>query len=164
MTDQFNTLDYANRLESAGVPAAQAEVHAQALAQVLERCFSAAADTTRLRSELSTRISEVEANLRAEIKRVEVTLRAEIKEVEVTLRAEIKEVEVTLRAEIKELEVKLRFEIKESETRIRADLGSRIDRLEERMEERFRHQWWANGVMVAMQLGLFAMLAGLYFR
>jgi hypothetical protein len=147
MTDHyFNALEYAHRLEEAGVPTAQAEVHANTMALVLENCLSSAAEIGGLKSELLFKLSEVEVALRAEIKKVEVTLRAEIKEVEVTLRAEIKEVEVTLRAEIKE-----------AEARVRTDLASRIDRLEANMQERFRWQWWANGVMVAM-------LVGLYFR
>lgn len=120
MADHFNPIDYAHQLESAGVPLAQAEVHASALAQIVESCLSAATDTKNLRSELSYRISTLE----------------------VTLRAELKELETTLRAEIREVETKL---------------NARIDKLEAKMNERFRWQWWANGVMVAL-------LIGLYFR
>jgi hypothetical protein len=131
MADHFNAIDYAHQLKSAGVSAAQAEVHASALARVVESCLSAASDTTSMKGELLLKISTVEMTLRAEIKAVETTLRAEIKNVETRLSAEIKAVET--------------------------DLGGRIDRLEAKMDERFRWQWWANGVMVAM-------LIGLYFR
>jgi hypothetical protein len=135
MADHFNAIDYAHQLKSAGVPAAQAEVHASALAQVVESCVSAAADTSSMRGELLLRISTLE----------------------VTLRAEIKQVETSIRAEMKDLETRLLAEIREVDIKLRADLGGRIDRLEAKMAERFRWQWWANGVMVAM-------LIGLYFR
>jgi chromosome segregation ATPase len=140
MADHFNAIDYAHQLESAGVPAAQAEVHASALAQVVDSCLSAATDTRSMKGELLFKISTLE-----------VTLRAEIKEVETNLRAEIKNVETRLRSEIKDVETKLRSEIKEVES----NLERRIDKLEAKMNERFRWQWWANGVMVAMLLGLY---------
>jgi chromosome segregation ATPase len=120
MADHFNAIEYAHQLESAGVPAAQAEVHASALSQVVESCLSAATDTKNIRSELSYKISTLE----------------------VTLRAEIRELETTLRAELRELETKL---------------GARMDKLEIKMNERFRWQWWANGAIAAL-------LIGLYFR
>jgi hypothetical protein len=138
----FNTLEYARQLEAAGVPDAQAEVHANALAQVLEKCLSTAGAAADLKNELSFKISELD-----------VTLRAEISELGVTLRAEISELGVTLRAEISEAERRLRVEINEAVT----GLTCRIDKLEATIQERFRWQWWANGVMVAM-------LIGLYFR
>jgi hypothetical protein len=79
-------------------------------------------------------------------RRIQKNLRSElsyrISTLEITLRAEIKELETTLRAEIRELEIRL---------------NARIDELEAKMNERFRWQWWANGVMVAL-------LIGLYFR
>jgi hypothetical protein len=149
----FNTLEYARQLEAAGVPDAQAEVHANALAQVLEKCLSTAGAAADLKNELSFKISELDVTLRAEISELEVTLRAEISELGVTLRAEISKLGVTLRAEISEAERRLRVEINEAVT----GLTCRIDKLEATIQERFRWQWWANGVMVAM-------LIGLYFR
>jgi hypothetical protein len=120
----FNALEYAHQLEKAGVPTAQAEVHANALAMVLKNCFSSATEVEGAKSEVLYKISELEVKLRTEISTVEATLRAEIREAVAS---------------------------------VRTDLTERIDRLEARMEERFRWQWWANGVMVAM-------LIGLYFR
>jgi uncharacterized protein involved in exopolysaccharide biosynthesis len=160
MTDHFNAIDYAHQLETAGVPVAQAEVHANALAQVLDSCLAAATDTRSVKSELSYKISELEVTLRAEIREVGTTLRAEINELEARLRAEINEVEAKLRAEINEVEATLRAEIK----RVENDLTRRIDRLEERMEERFRSQRFINGVIVTMLVGLYVMMAGLYLR
>jgi hypothetical protein len=151
MTDHFNAIEYAHQLESAGVPAAQAEVHASALAQVVESCLSAATDTRSMKGELLFKISTLEVTLRAEIKEVETNLRAEIRNVETRLRSEIKDVETRLRSEIKDVETKVRSEIKEVES----NLERRIDKLEAKMNERFRWQWRANVVMVAMLLGLY---------
>lgn len=58
-----------------------------------------------------------------------------------------------LRAEISEVERRLRGEIKDVAT----DVKERIDKLETRMN-------WMTGVIVATQLGIFAMVAGLYLR
>jgi hypothetical protein len=99
-------------------------------------------DSGRATSELLARISEVETALRTEISRLEATLRAEISEVEATLRTEISRLEATLRAEIKD---------------VRTELTGRIDKLETRMN-------WISGVIVTTQVGLFAMVAGLYLR
>jgi molybdopterin converting factor small subunit len=112
----FNTLEYARQLEAAGVTKGQAEVHANALAHVLEKCLSTAVETADLKRELSFKISELEVTLRAEIKSVE------------------------------------------------AGLARRIDRFEERMEERFRSQRFINGVIVTMLVGLYVTMAGLYLR
>jgi hypothetical protein len=121
MTDHyFNSLEYARQLEAAGVPKAQAAVHANALGHVLEQCLSTAEGT----AELSFKISESE---------------------------------MTLRAEIKEVEARIRAEISGLEGRLRAEIADRIDRLETRMH-------WICGVIVATQVGLFAMVAGLYIR
>jgi hypothetical protein len=114
MTDHyFNALEYAHQLEDAGVPAAQAEVHANTLARVLDQFLFSAADSASLKSELLSKISESEA--------------------------------------------RLRNEIKEAVAGLRADLTERIDRLETRMN-------WMVGILVASQLTLFAMVAGLYLR
>ncbi|GAB3405933.1 hypothetical protein NX774_22180 [Massilia agilis] len=146
MTNHFNALDYAHQLEAVGVPTAQAEAHAQAMAGVLEKCLSAAMDNARLKSELEFKISEVA-----------VTLRAEIKELEARLTGEMKELEARLTAQVNEFEVRITAKIEKDLAICRADLERRIDRLEAKMNARFRAQWWANGVMVAM-------LVGLYFR
>jgi hypothetical protein len=129
MTDHyFNALEYAHQLEDAGVPAAQAEVHANTLARVLDQFLFSAADSASLKSELLSRISESEARLRNEIL-----------------------------SKISESEARLRNEIKEAVAGLRADLTERIDRLETRMN-------WMVGILVASQLTLFAMVAGLYLR
>jgi hypothetical protein len=60
---------------------------------------------------------------------------------------------VPLRAEISEAEKRLRGEIKDAAIELR----DRIDKLETRIN-------WISGVIVATQLGLFAMVAGLYLR
>src|SRR5471032_950901 len=64
---KFNSLIYANKLEAAGVPEAQAQVHALALAEVLDTQMVTKADLEAVNVGLNGRIDTVEANLTARI-------------------------------------------------------------------------------------------------
>lgn len=73
MNEQYNAIDYAQQLEAAGVPKAQAQVHAQTLGLVLSRCLDAEAET-KLRAEMQVgeakmlnRFDLLESSLRADM-------------------------------------------------------------------------------------------------
>jgi hypothetical protein len=120
MNHHFNPLEYSRELVKAGLPEAQADVHANTLAHVLEECVAQPAQLETLRQEFSF-------EFRSEISQV---------------RSEIGQVEARLRGEIQAL---------------KAELTRRIDLLEERM----KRQQWANGVVIALLIGLYVQL---YFR
>jgi multisubunit Na+/H+ antiporter MnhE subunit len=121
MNIQYNALEYAHQLEGAGVPQAQAEVHAN-MRRVLSDCVAAPADLHALRGDLTHQIVEMETRLHAAIKETGACLRGEIAEAGAHLRAEIVEVEARLRGEIVEVEARLRGEIVEVEARLRGEI------------------------------------------
>ena len=59
----FDTLEYARKLESAGVPAAQAELQATALGEALAKVVAAPADLVMLESRLGGRIDAIDAKI-----------------------------------------------------------------------------------------------------
>jgi len=69
MPARFDTLSYAQELEAAGVPKAQAEVHAKALAQVVNTMMVTPADLDAaigaLKRELLDKIALVEVEIKA---------------------------------------------------------------------------------------------------
>jgi hypothetical protein len=89
MTDEFNAIDYANELESAGVPKNQAQVHARALTKLLGGAV--------FRRELDALRAEMHAGFKA--------LEARIEALELVLRAEITSVRADVRIVASELKV-----------------------------------------------------------
>lgn len=75
---KFNALIYANKLEAAGVPPAQAQVHALALAEVLDTQMVTKADLEAVNVGLNARIDAVESSLNARIDAVESRVNARI--------------------------------------------------------------------------------------
>ena len=59
----FDTLDYARKLESAGVPAAQAEVQATALGEAFAKAVATPADLLALEGRLTSKIDAVDAKV-----------------------------------------------------------------------------------------------------
>ena len=59
----FDTLDYAKKLETAGVPAAQAELQATALGDALAKAAVAPGDLAGLEGRLTARIESVDARI-----------------------------------------------------------------------------------------------------
>ena len=77
----FDTLDYARKLETAGVPAAQAELQATALGEALARAVAAPADLIALESRMATRSDSLASRidlLDAKIESVENELKLEL--------------------------------------------------------------------------------------
>ena len=99
MSATFDTLGYARRLEAGGVPPAQAQAHAGALADVLDARDRNLVTTSTLRAELC----ELRAELRAEMAELRDRLRSEIAELREELRGEMAELRRELHAEISAL-------------------------------------------------------------
>ena len=72
----FDTLDYARKLETAGVPAAQAEAQARVLAGVLGHAIASSDDLRVVETNLGSRISAMEAKLDAAVSRLETKIAA----------------------------------------------------------------------------------------
>jgi hypothetical protein len=78
MNTQYNALKYAQQLEAAGVPQAQAEVHANMLGRVISDCVTSPAELDALRKDLTHQLAETETRLRAEIAAAKVQLNSRI--------------------------------------------------------------------------------------
>ncbi|HEX6136066.1 MAG TPA: hypothetical protein VF059_00255 [Casimicrobiaceae bacterium] len=131
VTIPFDTLDYARKLESAGVPAAQAELQATALGEALTRAVAAPADLVMLESW----IDSVGATLEARIDSVAATLGARIDSVAATLGARIDSVAATLGARID-------------------SVAARIDRLTGAVD----NMKWMFGFVAALNIGMLVRL------
>ena len=59
----FDTLAYANKLKQAGVPDRQAEVQAEALAELVEERLATKRDLSELEERLANRMNELEYRL-----------------------------------------------------------------------------------------------------
>ncbi len=112
MSATFDTLCYARRLEAGGVPPAQAQAHAGALAEALDARDRNLVTTPVLRTELTA----LRAELRAEMADLRAELRAEMADLRAELRAEMAELRNELhvavadaRGEFKAIHAELRM-------------------------------------------------------
>ena len=101
MSATFDTLCYARRLEAGGVPPAQAQAHAGALAEALDARDRNLVTTPVLRTELTA----LRAELRAEMADLRAELRAEMAE----LRNELHVAVADARGEFKAIHAELRM-------------------------------------------------------
>ena len=67
----FDTVDYARKLEAAGVPSAQAELQARALNDALASSVATRADLTDLRTDIDARFAGLDARLDAKFETVD---------------------------------------------------------------------------------------------
>jgi len=110
---KFNSLIYAGKLESAGVPKEQASIHALALADVLEIQTVSKGDLEAQEERVDARFERFEKKFMAELAALEKRLMAEMVGLEKRLMAEIVELEKRLMAEIVGMEKRLSVEIGE---------------------------------------------------
>jgi ABC-type phosphate transport system auxiliary subunit len=132
---QFDPLDHAQQLETAGVPKAQAAVHARTLAHVISDCVAVPADLMAMKRELVHQISETETRLRAELAQTELRLKGQISKAESALRAQIQAVE--------------------------GRLNSRLSALAEEiaaLKTEMKFHRWANGLTIALIAGIYLQL------
>jgi hypothetical protein len=135
----FDTLDYARKLEVAGVPTAQAELQATALGEALAKAVAASADlaalTTKVegfRDELTMRVD----NLRSE------------------LTAKIENVHRELTAKIENLRNEMMAKFESVQTELRLELGGKIDRLAASVDM----LKWMLGFIAALNIGILGVL------
>jgi hypothetical protein len=127
----FDTLDYARKLEAAGVPIAQAEVQARALNQALAGSVATKADI---------------ADLKADIANLELRMDARFAQVDARFdQVDARFVQVDGR--FGDLESRLSSRIDAVKTELRLDLGGRIQTMR-----------WMLGVLVAMNATIIARL------
>jgi len=77
----FNTLSYAKKLKAAGFTEEQAEVQAEALAEIVDERLANKQDILALKRD----IKELEATLKRDMKELEATLKRDMKELEMRL-------------------------------------------------------------------------------
>ena len=139
MPIQFDTLDYAKRLASAGVPTQQAEAHATALGEVL-------GSAVVVHGELAA----LERNLLGEIKLVSHNVDTKVGALELKLDA----LELRLDTRIDALDLKL-------DTRIDAlehKFDARLERLDLRHGADMKHVYWMMSTLILLNLGILSKL------
>ena len=109
----FDTHAYVKRLVAAGVPEAQAEIHAQVFVEAVIEHLATKEDLTRLAK------TEDVTLLKQDLLLLKQDLRAETQE----LRGEIRKVELGLRGEIREVELRLNQRLTELENRLTVRMG-----------------------------------------
>ena len=75
---QFDTLDYAKRLETVGVPGPQAEAQAKALGEALGKAVAFPGDLVTLENNLASKLTTVEARLETRIDTTKTELKLEL--------------------------------------------------------------------------------------
>ena len=139
MPIQFDTLDYAKRLASAGVPTQQAEAHATALGEVL-------GSAVVVHGELAA----LERNLLGEIKLVSHNVDTRVGALELKIDA----LELRRDTRIDALDLKL-------DTRIDAlehKFDARLERLDLRHGADMKHVYWMMSTLILLNLGILSKL------
>ena len=127
----FDTLDYAKKLETAGVPAAQAELQATALGDALAKAVVAPGDLAGLEGRLTASIESVDAR---------------IDSLEAKMSARIDSLEAKMSARIDSLDAK----IDAVKNELRLELGGQIARLAGTVDS----MKWMFGFLAAMNIGI----------
>jgi hypothetical protein len=148
MNSQFTAIDYAQQLEAAGVPQAQAEVHAKMLSLALTNCAASRADLTALDERLSARMDLFEQRITARIDKLEA--RMDAFEAHMSARMDAFEANISARMDAFEAKISARMDAFE------ARVGLRL----EKMEGRNRLLQWMAATNTAM---LIAMIVKVYF-
>ena len=161
MPIQFDTLDYARRLTSSGVPTVQAEAHAAALGDVL-------GSAVVVHGELAA----VERHVLGEIKLV----RQELKQLEqkIDARFDASEQKVNARFDVSEQKINARFEAWEQKSNARFDaweqridsrasisqqsLDARLERMDLRHGADMKHVYWMMGTLILLSVGILSRL------
>ncbi|MEV4782290.1 hypothetical protein [Burkholderia sp. LMU1-1-1.1] len=103
MPIKFDTLEYARRLVEAGIPADQADAHAQALSDALATASVTPAELMLVRSELLARMDTLKSEVYARMDRLKV---------EIDARFDQLKVEIDARFDQLKIEIDARFESK----------------------------------------------------
>ena len=161
MPIQFDTLDYAKRRASAGVPVQQAEAHAAALGEVLGSAVVVHGELAALERNLlgeiklvSQRVDTRVGALDVKIDALELQLDSRIDALEQKSDSRIGALELKLDSRIDALERKLDARFDNSEQKFDA----RLERLDLRQGADMKHVYWMMSTLILLNLGILSKL------
>jgi len=161
MPIQFDTLDYAKRLASAGVPTQQAEAHAAALGDVLGSAVVVHGELAALERNLlgeiklvAQRVDTRVGALDVKIDALELKLDSKIDTLEQKLDSRIDALEQKFDSRIDALEQKFDARFDHSEQKFDA----RLERLDLRHGADMKHVYWMMSTLILLNLGILSKL------
>ena len=161
MPIQFDTLDYARRLASSGVPTVQAEAHAAALGDVLGSAVVVHGELAAVERHMLGEIKLV----RQELKQLEqkIDARFDASEQKINTRFDASEQKINARFEAWEQKSNARFEAWEQRIDSRASiaqqgLDARLERMDLRHGADIRHLYWMMGTLILLSVGILSRL------
>jgi len=172
MPIQFDTLDYAKRLASAGVPTQQAEAHAAALGDVLGSAVVVHGELAALERNLLGEIKLVSQKvdtkfgaLELKIDALELKVDSRIDTLELKLDSRIDALELKLDSRIDVLEQKFDSRIDAFEQKFDArfdhseqKFDARLERLDLRHGADMKHVYWMMSTLILLNLGILSKL------
>ena len=172
MPIQFDTLDYAKRLASAGVPVQQAEAHAAALGDVLGSAVVVHGELAALERNLlgeiklvAQRVDTRAGALDVKIDALELKLDSKIDTLEQKLDSRIDALELKLDSRIDALEQKFDSRIDAFEQKFDArfdhseqKFDARLERLDLRHGADMKHVYWMMSTLILLNLGILSKL------
>ncbi|MGK5053934.1 hypothetical protein [Janthinobacterium sp. RB2P8] len=150
MPIQFDTLDYAKRLASAGVPTQQAEAHAAALGDVLGSAVVVHGELAALERNLLGEIKLVAQKVDTRMGAIDVKIDA----LELKLDSKIDTLELKLDSRIDALEQKFDARFDNSEQKFDA----RLERMDLRHGADMKHVYWMMSTLILLNLGILSKL------
>ncbi len=108
MPIHFNTLDYARKLSEAGLPAEQAEAHAQALADALSEATVTPSELVLLRTDLLARIEMLRTETLASLDKFRVETQASIEKLRAETQASIEQLRNEMNSRLGRVEAHLK--------------------------------------------------------
>ena len=161
MPIQFDTLDYAKRLASAGVPTQQAEAHAAALGDVLGSAVVVHGELAALERNLLGEIKLVSQRIDTRVGALDVKIDA----LELKLDSKIDTLEQKLDSRIDALEQKFDARFDNSEQKFDARFATseqkfdaRLERLDLRQGADMKHVYWMMSTLILLNLGILSKL------
>ena len=161
MPIQFDTLDYAKRLASAGVPTQQAEAHAAALGDVLGSAVVVHGELAALERNLLGEIKLVAQRVDTRVGALDVKIDA----LELKLDSKIDTLEQKLDSRIDALEQKFDSRIDAFEQKFDArfdhseqKFDARLERMDLRHGADMKHVYWMMSTLILLNLGILSKL------
>ena len=172
MPIQFDTLDYAKRLASAGVPTQQAEAHAAALGDVLGSAVVVHGELAALERNMlgeiklvAQRVDTRAGALDVKIDALELKLDSKIDTLEQKLDSRTDALELKLDSRIDALEQKFDSRIDAFEQKFDArfdhseqKFDARLERLDLRHGADMKHVYWMMSTLILLNLGILSKL------
>ena len=172
MPIQFDTLDYAKRLASAGVPVQQAEAHAAALGDVLGSAVVVHGELAALERNMlgeiklvAQRVDTRVGALDVKIDALELKLDSKIDTLEQKLDSRTDALELKLDSRIDALEQKFDSRIDAFEQKFDArfdhseqKFDARLERLDLRHGADMKHVYWMMSTLILLNLGILSKL------